>query len=528
VNLRNACAAVGLLLTALGPQAALAQSADYVYLPPQPLAKETPAAFEAALAAPYPVYTLALPKAQRAGQLAAKAGTPWVIGSGLNTTLESADLFGQGLTVGPGLTYVAALTVPGAAGLRVQADLAGLGAGDELWVGTPGGETRFGPYTVRESLDGPRWLPTVFAESCVLILRAPADSLPVLRITAVSNLDADPRKEFPLPCPTPVACATDPLVPQLASGVGLILITFQGVFGQPLTVACTGALVNNPLTETLEPFLLSADHCFDADADLRDAEVIWDQRFATCNADGVPPDTTLRSRGARLLVTSPRNDVHLMALDQVPVGPYGRAWLGWDAAPAVPGETVLAVHHPLGAPLALAEGVIDATGLDSVLGRNQTEVTWQQGFTESGSSGSPALLPDRGYRVFGALSNGNLDPGCGSETGNIDRYGTMALFFPRAAPYLYSAQPPDEAAEPEPDLCPIALIFGREVEITRALRAWRDTTLAGSTWGEAWIAAYRDWSPRGSAAVAASPEARALVGAAVLPFAWWAGAFDGR
>lgn len=523
-----ACAVAGLLLAAAGPRAAHAQAADYIYLPPQSPAEKQAPPFQAALSSAYPVHTLSLPKSQPPQAAAAKAGSPWIVGGGSAIALESAAIFSHGVPSESGVDFAGALAAPGLTGLRLQADLAGLGAGDELWVGDPDGGTFFGPFGVHEAEDGLRWLPTIFSPTCVLVLRAPAGSLPVLRITAVSALHEDPRKNFPLPCPAPVACAPDPVVGQLASGVGLILITFRGAFGQPLTVACTGALLNNPITEALEPFLLSADHCFDADADLRDAEVIWDQRFATCQADGVPPDASLRSRGERLLVSSARNDVHFMALDQVPVGAYGRAWLGWDTAPTETGETVLALHHPLGAPLSLAIGAIAATGQDSALGRNQTEVVWSEGYTESGSSGSPALLPDRAYRVFGALSNGNLDPGCGSATGNVDRYGAIALFFPRAAPYLYSENPPLTPADPEPALCPIALIFGREVEITRALRAWRNDTLAGTPWGETWIAAYRDWSPRASAAVATSPEARALVGTAVLPFAWWAGAFESR
>lgn len=523
MNLRARCVAVGLALSAMVALRAMGQAADYVYVPPQPAAQRSAPPFGPALKAPFPVLSVALPQTRRA-DTAAESGSPWVIGDGLTTAIESADLFDAGLPEGPGRIYTAGITVPGAQGVRLQAALEALGAGDALWISAPGGAPLFGPYTVADGADGPRWLPTVFGDTCILLLRAPAGNLPVLRIEGVSRMVDDPRKAF-LPCPAPVACADDPLVPQLGSGVGLLLLTFTGSFGQPLTIACTGALLNNPLSEALEPFLLSANHCFDAGVDLRDVEVLWDQRFATCNADGVPPDTALRSRGDHLLVASPRNDLYLFALDSVPVGPYGRAWLGWDSAPALPGEAALALHHPLGAPLSLAIGNIDAVGLDSSLGRNQSEVIWRDGFTESGSSGSPALLPGRNYRVFGALSNGNRGPGCGSAEGNVDRYGTLSLFYPRAAPYLYAAVAAEEPAAPEPVLCPIALIFGREVEITKALRTWRDTALLGDPLGDRVIAAYRDWAPGAADVISASPAARALVGTAALPFAWWAGAF---
>jgi hypothetical protein len=384
-------------------------------------------------------------------------GTAFRVGVGAPLGWNSAYLFDGSEKSNGQYQWQAIITSIDAAALRLQIDLSALQPGEEVWIGDISGNRTFGPYTVWDAEDGGRWLPTTMGDNCVLVLTSPHPTLPELTLVALSHIYEDLLSKQ-LPCPIQADCIADPSLQEISTGIGRMTVTDST--GE--TALCTGALLNNADTEEVEPWFFTADHCFQGFAGTvspSGIEVVWDFRAAGC--DGPEPDETAfaslpRSTGAAILASDASLDAALVELEDVPVGALGRAYLGWDTRAPEFNEGAIGLHHPEGDSMKQNIGTIDAIDVDTSLGQNQNTISWSEGITEGGSSGSPALYDDGTFRVFGVLSNGNLQF-CDSTNPRLDQYASFRDFFPAIRPYLTTkpvgGEGEGEGEGEEPDGC---------------------------------------------------------------------------
>ena len=105
--------------------------------------------------------------------------------------------------------------------------------------------------------------------------------------------------------------------------------------------------------------------------------------------------------GADLLFTSRPTDTSFLRLRRAP--PAGVIFAGWRATQPALGTVVAGIHHPLGQPQRIAVGVLSESlsclevedcGADPEEAdeAHYLRVTWSQGITSAGSSGSGLFL----------------------------------------------------------------------------------------------------------------------------------------
>ena len=193
------------------------------------------------------------------------------------------------------------------------------------------------------------------------------------------------------------------------------------------TALCTGTLLNDGDAESFVPYFLTANHCVDTSVVARTVQATWFYQRENCDSDVTDLRTATTFGGADLLATESRQDATLLRLRRrVPPNVF---YAGWDAEAAASDEAVVGIHHPAGDVKKYAAGAITAIK-DSQSLEDGIELTWSEGVTEGGSSGSGLF---RGGYLIGTLSHGDT---CGSPV-YFDYYGSFASFFPRACPFLH-------------------------------------------------------------------------------------------
>lgn len=498
---------------------ATAEYADYTYVSPAKAANPGGAlpadVLAAALAQPVaPLVYGDFAGRNDALKAAYERSVPAIVADGMPLNLDGAGLFQEVGMDGDARILAAAVTSVDAFAVRLLADLGGLADGETLYVVDPVAPYALGPYTAADAAAGGRWLPTVFGDTAVLLVISGVDSEPAVPLLALSHFFVDPAEKA-YACPVQANCVTDTVYQEVSSGVGLLIVPYS----EYSQAQCSGALLNNPDTAELEGYFITANHCFPSSVDSSAIEVIWDYRTA-CDGSGVPDlDTLPRSEGAEILAVSDYYDGEFLELETVPVGTYGRAWLGWDTRDPVEGEAIAGAHYPQGNPLKACFGKVTSTDVDTSLGQDQIGVLWDQGVTEQGSSGSPLMYADTNYRVLGMLSNGPVHD-CGNPSQNRDNFSSFRAFYPQIGCYLLA----DGECVEGPccaGLCPAKAAFSDQPEVLASLRAFRDQVLAKSGPGQLVISAYYAVAPYTGALVQQSPEVRAWFVASAAPFAYW-------
>lgn len=443
---------------------------------------------------------------------AADQSKAYIVADGFATALDSNALFGDGFADGEYTVYEALIASVDATALRFLVDLSSLGDGDEVWVIDLNGPRAFGPYRREDAIEGGRWLPTTEGEAAVLMLRTPNGARPEIALEAVSHFFEDFGARIKLlSCNNNVACDGNAAVRSVRTGVGMMIIP-QGQFFQAL---CTGALINNPETAQLEPYLLTSWHCVPDAAGASQVDMIWDYRAASCVGDDHPAISSLpRSVGERVLTTNRSLDLTLMELVDVPSGPEGRTYLGWETRAPNVNETIVSIHHPQGSHQRISYGDVEAINQSSAGFANLTKVHWDDGVTEGGSSGSPLLLPSANYRITGTLSNGPVHS-CTNLAGNVDWYTSFRDFFAQARPYL-SDSPGTGGGR---TTCPANTTFKDDPEVLEQLRRFRDEGLLRFSWGRRVVDGYYAAAPFLESIVRRSSLAREAFRLAAMPFA---------
>ena len=177
-----------------------------------------------------------------------------------------------------------------------------------------------------------------------------------------------------------------------------------------LSYLCTGTLLNDG-NSSGKPYFLSANHCISTQTAASTLQTNWFYRSPTCNSGTLQSTSIRKTGGAQLLYASSSTDMSFMLLNDTP--PVGAVYAGWDANTVISGTSVTGLHHPSGDLLKISFGKVNSqTSCQSSAGNqfqcngatgNFYQVTWSQGTTEGGSSGS-ALFQNG--RVVGTLYGG--------------------------------------------------------------------------------------------------------------------------
>ena len=335
---------------------------------------------------------------------------------------------------------VVSVTSPGAEALRVALRSDPV-AGIEIRFFGERSDTRHPPLTAEDfQQEGGEsavlWSPTVEGDTIGIEIALPsakAKEAFSLRIEAVAHTTL-PKESLEsarkLDCPdvhVDVQCRADEIHDALQDAVARIRFEKEG-----LSVVCSGTLVNDKVSGSTVPYFLTANHCVATGTVARSVEAWWFFQRASCGGTALDPRHPATTLGTDLLATNSRYDLTLLRFRDAPPG--GTVLAGWSHEDLEHPLDAYGIHHPDGEEKRYSAGT--STGnFDSDGVVNAIAVTWSEGTTEGGSSGSGLFLRTGGYLV-GGLSHG---PVCGY--GITDRYGPFRFFYPQVRRWLDSESP---------------------------------------------------------------------------------------
>ena len=383
---------------------------------------------------------------------AAGSGAPRQIGFGREIPPEVArDVEPANLLWSPaGAGSVAALSVTsrGAAAIRLGLVVRHLPQGTELRFFSPDPAARvFGPFSpseidalISEREDGPGglfWSPVLEGDTAGLEIFVPEAAVApevALRVAYVSHLVDSPMvsresagPKAAAPCEIDIACHSSSWG-STAQAVARMVFTTGG-----RTYLCSGTLLNDR-SSTRTPYFLTANHCLSTNSVAATLNTYWAYERSSCGGTAVL-DWQQLTRGAAVLATDSTIDFTFLRLNEP--APAGATFAGWDAGPISPGRGVAGIHHPAGDPKKISFGAADGiscSGCEVGGWGSFLQVTWSQGLTEGGSSGSGLFTADE-QRLVGVLSGG-WAPVCGGQ--NRDWYGRFELIYSQVSAWLES------------------------------------------------------------------------------------------
>jgi hypothetical protein len=352
-------------------------------------------------------------------------GTTRAIGLPLDMVTESA-LY----RVAEGDVRVMGVISPGALFTRAHFTGMNLPAGARVFVYSLNDPEEFyGPYEGRGPAgDGAFWTPPMKGEGVVIEYLSPnpkseAEPSP-FQVSEISHIYRDPLTETPSEasagsCNLEVSNDWS----EVAKSVGQLQFTSNGA-----EFTCTGTLLNNPSNDRT-PYMLTANHCFDTQAEAQTLRVYW-----FYNSGDTPPSGTPRTDGANLLATGRGSDFTLVLLTGSLPG--GLFFSGWDANPISAGTPVTGIHHPQGSHKRISFGTTNSNCASGLPGpcSNFTGLTWNSGMVESGSSGSGLWTGSAANpQLVGTLTGGSAS--CTNPTLS-DYYARFSVIYPNIAPFL--------------------------------------------------------------------------------------------
>jgi lysyl endopeptidase len=258
------------------------------------------------------------------------------------------------------------------------------------------------------------------------------DSLQHLYLDPVAKLAKSLIQREAGPCHNDVTCFPE-WADQAKSVAGLGIIVSGG------SAFCTGQLINDQSGD-FTPYFLTAHHCLSSQKDAGNSEFFWFYQTDTCN--GTPPalDSVPRSEGATLVSTSASSDYTLMMVEGAL--PDGLFWSGWTATPVANGTDAAGIHHPEADFKRISFGFKDESS--ACPSANFDRISWTNGVTEPGSSGSGIFLADT-HQLFGQLLGGPSF--CGADAADLfDCYGAFAATYRQIKNPLRRGW--DDASEP--------------------------------------------------------------------------------
>ncbi len=209
---------------------------------------------------------------------------------------------------------------------------------------------------------------------------------------------------------------------------------------------CSGQLTATTAADET-PYVSTANHCISTTAEANSCQFNFFYRTPTCNA-AVSAGTNITA--ADLTVTHLASDCTLLMAR--PTLPTTAFWVGWTNQNPGVNTASTGLHHPGGAPQAISFGVKNAGSFPcGTPGTNWNSLSWNNGITEGGSSGS-AIYRDSDKRMYGVLTCGGSS--C-QNTAADDGYGRWDLAVSSGGFSTPLAVGTDDAQEPN-DACAAA------------------------------------------------------------------------
>lgn len=329
-----------------------------------------------------------------------------------------------------------------------------LPAGVEIRIYAPDKSGRvFGPYSqadfkVQVGGKPGLWVPSLEGDTVGIEVFVPTGISPAqvkLAIPQVSHIAYDMQSsELRVDgvsdyrfasCDVSIACApTD--WQQTSKAVARYI--FSDGFGN--SYLCSGSLLADKDSSSQIPYFATAAHCvFDATT-AGSMDFFWFYRESTCGANDA--SWTQSSGGADLLASRLELDSTLVRLKEPP--PAGVLMSGWALDTLQAGDTVVGIHHGLGNPKQFSQGnflsyaniAVSTNGYMVVSDPNGlfTQVSWEQGITAPGSSGSGLWKTIAGQAYLkGTLVGGSSS--CSDPT-SPDEYSRLEKFHPYVKTWL--------------------------------------------------------------------------------------------
>ena len=389
----------------------------------------SPASFtpDLAAAARAPSHTLAPPDIAKSAAVADNNGRPPRVALGLPITLSLAD--GAWTREGDTAVWRMQLDLPGATFVTLNFDEYQLPASAKLYLYDPEGTLVQGPLTAADATAGTLWTPLTRGERSLVELRVPASEQSQVQLQLakayygvgnLSNLYVEAKSAS---CNVDVVCpAGNDWRDQIRATALMVFAVGNDLF------ACSGSLLNNT-TQNKTPYFLTAHHC-GVNAGNDDTVVTyWNYQTSLC---GGTPDGSLAQYmvGSIYEDSDESTDYTLLQLRTTPPSAYNVFFAGWDATGATP-QSGVAIHHPQGDEKRISTYSTPATKTTIQLTDEDGNdlytvdtwgVSWSQGTTEPGSSGSG--LYNQNQRIVGVLSGGNAS--CSNSDGS-DYFGRLDL-----------------------------------------------------------------------------------------------------
>lgn len=314
-----------------------------------------------------------------------------------------------------GFVAQVAVSSPGAESVRLAIDLAGAPAELEMhFFGSADPSRLEGPVRAGEVRDRTVawWSPITEGETQTVEFFVPYGHDPrelPLRVTRASHLLTTPSTNFTKrlqdigksgSCNVDIPCSSlnnDAAFRDAAASVAQMVFNDGG-----FTAMCSGTLLNDADPASQVPYFYTANHCFESEsppyktpsqiqAVANTLTTVWGFQASACvNGHGngnALSSWTQRSGGATVLYSNVQTDALFLRLNDA--APAGAFFSGWDANPIGAGTPVISIHHPQGDLKKVSEGTVQRLSAPGVGGGAQTftEVLWNRGTTEGGSSG---------------------------------------------------------------------------------------------------------------------------------------------
>ena len=294
----------------------------------------------------------------------------------------------------------------GAIGQRMElAELALPAGGEVVAFDSAHPPEALGPFS-----QAPLWTPTCFGEAVVIECYLPAGT-PIedvgLRIPRIAHIYksafAAAIEKQAGACNLDVSCY--PSWADTALGVGGL-----GTIGLDGVLWCTCSLLAGTDTCTRVPFVLTANHCVRDQAEASTLEFYWRYQRTGCAGWAPDPEDVPRTTGGADYLAGASgtgyegggNDFTLLRMRNAP--PTDLTQLGWSTTVPALGTEITCVHHPRRDYKRISFGTLTDNENDHPSLYHQ--VTWHDGTTEPGSSGSPLMLAAT-QQIVGQLWGGS-------------------------------------------------------------------------------------------------------------------------
>lgn len=336
--------------------------------------------------------------------------------SALNPLVDSATYL-----VKEGEVRVSTIVSEGARKMRAQFSDFSLPLGARVFVYSASDpNSYFGPY---EGLgpwnDGTFWTPSMPGDQIVIEYTAPAGSNEIapFRVSKIAHIYKDAID----PNDPAGSCNLD--VTAAWANVAKSVAMLEFITG-PFVADCTGTLLNDS-NPNLDFYLLTAHHCISTQTEAQSTTAYWNY-----DSGETPPSGT-SSTGFDLSVTGGDSDFTLLHRGSVISGLF---FSGWDAGAVGAPTSITGIHHPNGSHKRISFGATNSSCSPFGPCANFTGVTWSQGVTEPGSSGSGLWTgtPDTA-KLVGTLTGGDASCDTPNES---DYYARFSVTYPVISTFL--------------------------------------------------------------------------------------------